>query len=91
MGTTNSTSNFLGIVHLPVTMRTNPTVGFSAASAITIDDNGAGAVSTGITTAPYGLTSVALVVATPAVMAVNRASRAYINGSSPRLTWSAEL
>jgi hypothetical protein len=91
MGATNATSYFLGILQLPVTMRTSPTVGFSAASALSIDDNGSGGTSSVITTGSLGCTSIHLAVTTGATMVINRPARCYTNGSSARLTWSAEL
>ena len=91
MGATSGTSTFVGIVQLPVTMRTSPSVGYSAASALTIDDNGLAGTSSAITTGAYGFTSAYLVVTTGATLVTNRPARCYTNGSSARLTWSAEL
>ena len=91
IGATNSTSITVGIIQLPVTMRTSPSVGYTSTSALVSDDNGSGGTSTAITTGAYGATSAYLVITTAAVLVNNRPSRIYVNGSSARLTWSAEL
>jgi hypothetical protein len=91
IGATNSTSVTVGVIQLPVTMRTSPTVGYTSTSALVSDDNGSGGTSTAITTGAYGATSAYLVITTAAVLVNNRPSRIYVNGSSARLNWSAEL
>ena len=91
MGGTSSTSSAVAIVQLPVSMRTNPSVGYTAVSALFVDDNSSGGASTAITTGAYGLTSAYLSITTGATLVAQRPARIYINGSSARLTWSAEL
>jgi hypothetical protein len=72
-------------------MRTSPTVGYSATSALVVDDNGATGTSSAITTGSYGFTSAYLSVTTGATLVANRPARIYTNGTNARLTWSAEL
>jgi hypothetical protein len=91
MGGTVTTSVTFAILQLPVTMRTSPTVGYSATSALIVDDNGASGTSSAISTSAGGVTSIFLNITTGATLVAMRPARIYTNGSSARLTWSAEL
>jgi hypothetical protein len=91
MSGTVTTSVTFAILQLPVTMRTSPTVGYSATSALIVDDNGASGTSSAISTSATGSISVFLNITTGATLVAMRPARVYTNGSSARLTWSAEL
>ncbi|MEI6801243.1 MAG: hypothetical protein WCO04_18810 [Pseudomonadota bacterium] len=88
---TGGTSNANGVVNLPVTMRTSPTVGYSSVGALTVDDNSVGNATTAIATNTGGYTSVYLNLTTAATLTTNRPALIYCTNSSSRLTWSAEL
>ena len=93
MGASLTSTQCVGFVQLPVSMRTSPSVGFTSVNAVLLDDNGAGVISNSIVTNVAGTTSVYLSIpsTTTAGLTANRPARMYVNGINARVTWSAEL